>query len=51
MLIHKSGNVEIWSVIESWGTDYYVYGVTVSGDAIACPSIGMAHEIAARGAW
>lgn len=47
-LIFKNGAIEIWSVSESWGTDYYVYGVTNSGDPIACPSIGMAHEVAAR---
>ncbi len=49
MLIYKNGSIEIWTVNESWGTDYYVYGVTVGGDPIACPSIGMAHEVAARG--
>jgi hypothetical protein len=45
----RDGSIEIWSVVESWGTDYYVYGVTVGGDPIVCPSIGMAHEVAARG--
>jgi len=47
MLILKAGNIEIWAVNESWGTDYFVYGVTNSGDPIVCPSIGMAHEVAA----
>jgi hypothetical protein len=47
-LIFKNGAIEIWSVNESWGTDYYVYGVTVSGDPRVCPSLGMAHEVAAR---
>jgi hypothetical protein len=43
MLIFKNGLVEIWQV----GAEYLVYGVTLSGDPIACPSVGMAHEIAA----
>jgi hypothetical protein len=46
MLIFKCGSIEIWSVSESWSRDYYVYGV--SGDPIACPSLGMAFEVAAR---
>lgn len=47
-LIFKNGNIEIWAVIESYGVDYYVYGVTASGDPRVCPSIGMAYEVAAR---
>lgn len=47
-LIFKNGAIEIWSVQESWGTDYYVYGVFASGDPRVCPSIGMAYEVAAR---
>lgn len=47
-LIFKNGSVEIWAVSESWGTDYYVYGVTVGGDPRVCPSIGMAREVGAR---
>lgn len=43
-LIFKSGRVEIWRVED----EYFVYGVTNSGDPIVCPSIGMAHEVAAR---
>jgi hypothetical protein len=46
MLIFKSGSIEIWAVSESWSSDYYVYGV--SGDPIACPSLGMAFEVAAK---
>jgi hypothetical protein len=49
MLIYRNGTIEIWSVTESWGTDYLVFGVTVGGDPRACPSIGMAYEVAARG--
>jgi hypothetical protein len=45
MLIFRLANVEIWTA----GTEFLVFGVTVGGDAIACPTIGMAHEIAARG--
>lgn len=47
-LLFKRGNIEIWSVPETWGTDFYVYGVTTGGDPITCPSLGMAHEVAAR---
>jgi hypothetical protein len=46
-LIYKNGTVEIWAVTEAWGVDYYVYGVTRSGDPKVCPSLGMAREIAA----
>jgi hypothetical protein len=44
MLIFKQGSIEIWMA----GAEYYVYGVTVGGDPISCPSLGMAYEIAAR---
>lgn len=44
-LVFKRGTIEIWSVSESWGTDYYVYGVTA--DPRVCPCLGMAMEIAA----
>jgi|GraSoi2013_115cm_1033766.scaffolds.fasta_scaffold94474_2 hypothetical protein len=45
MLIFKDGEIEIWSI----GADgFFVYGVTLGGDPIACPSIGMAYEVAAR---
>ena len=45
--IFKHGRVEIWAVTESYGTDYYVYGVNRSGDPKVCPSLGMAREVAA----
>jgi hypothetical protein len=44
MLIHKLGKVEIWSA----GIEYLVFGVTLGGDPVACPSLGMAYEVAAR---
>jgi hypothetical protein len=44
MLIFKTGRIEIWSA----GREYLVFGVTASGDPIACPSLGMAFEVAAR---
>jgi hypothetical protein len=44
MLIFKVGKIEIWTA----GLEFLVYGVTVGGDPIACPSIGMAYEVAAR---
>lgn len=47
-LIFKNGNIEIWAVTESYGVDYYVYGVMASGDPRVCPSLGMAYEVAAR---
>jgi len=46
-LIFKSGPIEIWQVSESYGFDYYVYGVTVGGDPRICPSLDMAREVAA----
>lgn len=45
-LIFKNAKVEIWAVAESYGTDYYVYGVLASGPRV-CPSLGMAMEVAA----
>ncbi|WP_338632111.1 hypothetical protein [Afipia carboxidovorans] len=49
MLIYGNGAVEIWKVSEAWGFDYYVYGVTLTGDPRVCPSEGMAFEVAAAG--
>lgn len=46
-LIEAAGKIQIWAVNETWGTDYYVYGTTRSGDPIVCPSLGMAREKAA----
>ncbi len=44
-LVHKTATVEIWEVSESYGSDFYVYR---NGKlARVCPSLGMAHEIAA----
>ncbi len=42
-LILKNGPIEIWEV----GNEFFVYGVTLSGDPRICPSLGMAHEVAA----
>jgi len=42
-LIEKRGNIEIWLA----DGEYYVYGVTLSGDPRVCPSLGMAREVAA----
>jgi hypothetical protein len=47
-LIEKRGNIEIWAITEAWGVDFYVYGVTQSGDPVVCPSLGMAQSKAAR---
>lgn len=46
-LIEKRDSIEIWAVRETWGTDYWVYGVTAGGDPRVVPSEGMAREIAA----
>ncbi|MCK1409526.1 hypothetical protein [Bradyrhizobium sp. 76] len=43
-LIFQRGKIEIWEV----GSEFFVYGITKSGDPISCPSIGMAYEVAAR---
>lgn len=45
-LIEKHGKIEIWEVREPHGSDFYIYGVTVGGDARVAPSLGMAREIA-----
>jgi hypothetical protein len=45
MLIFKNGPIEIYHV----GNEYFVYGITVGGDPRICPSLGMAHELAAQG--
>jgi hypothetical protein len=45
-LIFKQGRIEIWAVTEAHGVDYYVYGITA--DPRVCPSLGMAHEVAAQ---
>lgn len=42
-LIEKRGSIEIWI---SRDGEFYVYGVTVSGDPRVVPSLGMAREIA-----
>jgi hypothetical protein len=44
-IVSQSGNVAIWEVSESYGSDFYVY----VGDKLirVCPSLGMAREIAA----
>jgi hypothetical protein len=41
-IIEKRGKIEIWLV----RGEYYVYGVTMSGDPRVVPSIGMAREVA-----
>lgn len=43
-IIFRQGNIEIWSA----GLEYLVFGVTDCGDPVACPSLGMAFEVAAR---
>jgi hypothetical protein len=43
-LIFREGKIEIWSV----GHEFYVYGITLCGDPMVCPSIGMAWAMAAK---
>jgi hypothetical protein len=43
-LIFREGKIEIWSV----GHEFYVYGITLGGDPMVCPSIGMAWAMAAK---
>lgn len=47
-LIARYGRIEIWEVVERYGSDFYVFGVASSG-AIVCPSLAMAYEVAASG--
>jgi hypothetical protein len=47
MLVYRDANVEIWSIADGWGVDFYVYGLFDSGDPKVCPSLGMAFEAAA----
>ena len=42
MLIEAHGKIEIWQ----FGAEYFVFGVTIGGDARICPSLGMAREVA-----
>ncbi len=46
--IETSNGCEIWEVVESYGSDFYVYGAMVGGDARVTPSLGMARELAER---
>jgi len=41
--IYKNGAIEIWEV----DGEFYVYGVT--RDPYVCPSLAMAHAVAANG--
>lgn len=43
-LIEKRGRIEFWHDAEM--DEYYIYGVTRSGDPRVVPSLGMAREIA-----
>jgi hypothetical protein len=45
-LIMKIGRVDIYEVRESYGVEFYVYGVTASGDPRVVPSLDMAREVA-----
>lgn len=44
-LIEKREKIEIWH--DAIADEYYVYGVTISGDPRVCPSLSMAREVAA----
>jgi hypothetical protein len=45
MFIEHHGKIEIWQ----FGNEWFVFGVTLHGDARICPSIGMAREVAYGG--
>ena len=45
--IETTNGCEIYEVSETYGSDFYIYGATVGGDARIAPSLGMAREIAA----
>lgn len=47
-LVFKSQKIEIWQVSEKYGFDYYVYGVTNSGDPVIAPSFDMAKSIVSK---
>lgn len=47
VLIYKNGAIEIWAVTETYGVDYYVYGVMASGPRV-CPSLDMARAVACK---
>ena len=47
MFIEITDGSTIYEVREPYGSDFYVYGVTVGGDPRVVPSLGMAREIAA----
>lgn len=36
---------QIWANRESYGWDFFVYGLTESGDPRVCPSLAMACEL------
>lgn len=44
-LVYTFKAVEIWEVMEAYGSDFYVYR---AGSLVrVCPSLGMAREVAA----
>lgn len=45
-LLYKAGAVEIWEVVEAYGSDFYVYGITK--DPRVCPSFEMARSVAGK---
>ena len=45
-MIFKRGVIEIYECSEIYGVEFYVYGVTLSGEPRVVASIGMAMETA-----
>ena len=41
----NSSTTQIWANHESYGWDFFVYGLTESGDPRVCPSLAMACEL------
>lgn len=40
-----NSTTQIWASRDSYGWDFFVYGLTVSGDPRVCPSLAMACEL------
>jgi len=41
----SNSTTQIWANRESYGWDFFVYGLTESGDPQVCPSLAMACEL------
>lgn len=46
-LIEQTDRYAIWASQETYGVEYWIYGVTASGSPMTAPSLDMARSIAA----